>query len=409
MDNEKKAWLEVSLQCSGELAEAVAEVLARFCPEGVVLDSITRYDAEKHEHIPTGMMRVAAYLPQDSELENKKRSLEEALWYMGRIVPLAAPEFVSIEDQDWMTVWKQNYQPLRIGENWLILPAWLESPAGETRQVVRIDPAMAFGTGTHPSTQLCLLGVEDFARGADTVIDLGCGSGILSIAALKLGVRRALAVDIDEQAVAATLNNARINGIGSELEASQGSLADILAGKYAFNQRLWCSPTSWRRSSSAFLMKASPGWSLQAEDGSGGNPGKSSGDVLAAARAVGMDLIVSISRKLGGSGSRLIPAAPVNEHDPSSNPGGMGCLKPQSLYTSVKQKEARMAVITMSRELGTGGGLISQMVTNSLNYKLVDKELIAKSCRSLACFRLYRSTIPPTTSGRCLTAITATG
>ena len=126
MDNEKKAWLEVSLQCSGELAEAVAEVLARFCPEGVVLDSITRYDAEKHEHIPTGMMRVAAYLPQDSELENKKRSLEEALWYMGRIVPLAAPEFVSIEDQDWMTVWKQNYQPLRIGENWLILPAWLE-------------------------------------------------------------------------------------------------------------------------------------------------------------------------------------------------------------------------------------------------------------------------------------------
>jgi len=212
--DEKKSWLEVSLQCSGELAEAVAEVFARYCPEGVVLDNITRYDAEKHEHIPTGMMRVAAYLPLDDELESKKRSLEEALWYMGRIVPLAAPEFVSIADQDWMTVWKQNYQPLRIGKSWLILPAWLEVPEGETRRVVRIDPAMAFGTGTHPSTQLCLLGVEEYALGAETVIDLGCGSGILSIAALKLGVRHALAVDIDEQAVIATLNNARINAIG---------------------------------------------------------------------------------------------------------------------------------------------------------------------------------------------------
>jgi len=193
--DEKKSWLEVSLQCSGELAEAVAEVFARYCPEGVVLDNITRYDAEKHEHIPTGMMRVAAYLPLDDELESKKRSLEEALWYMGRIVPLAAPEFVSIADQDWMTVWKQNYQPLRIGKSWLILPAWLEVPESETRRVVRIDPAMAFGTGTHPSTQLCLLGVEEYALGAETVIDLGCGSGILSIAALKLGVRHALAVD----------------------------------------------------------------------------------------------------------------------------------------------------------------------------------------------------------------------
>jgi ribosomal protein L11 methyltransferase len=217
VDNKPKAWMEVSLKCSGELAEAVAEVFARYCPEGVVLDNVTTYDAEKHEHIPTGMMRVAAYLPQDDDLESKKRSLEEALWYMGRIVPLPAPEFISIEDQDWMTVWKQNYQPLRVGKNWLILPAWLELPEGETRRVVRIDPAMAFGTGTHPSTQLCLLAIEDTIRPGQPVIDLGCGSGILSIAALKAGASQALAVDIDEQAV-------------------QGSLADILTGKYSLQQ-----------------------------------------------------------------------------------------------------------------------------------------------------------------------------
>ncbi len=228
--------MEVTLECSGELAEAVAEVFARYCPEGVVLDNVTRYDAEKHEHIPTGMMRVAAYLPQDDELESKKRSLEEALWYMGRIVPLPAPEFISIEDQDWMTVWKQNYQPLRVGKSWLILPAWLELPEGETRRVVRIDPAMAFGTGTHPSTQLCLLAIEDTIRPGQPVIDLGCGSGILSIAALKAGASQALAVDIDEQAVIATHANARINAIDEKVEAVQGSLADILTGKYSLQQ-----------------------------------------------------------------------------------------------------------------------------------------------------------------------------
>ena len=236
MDNKPKAWVEVSLQCSGELAEAVAEVFARFCPEGVVLDNITTYDAEKHEHFPTGIMRVAAYLPMDDELESKKRSLEEALWYMGRIVPLPAPEFVSIEDQDWMTVWKQNYQPLRIGKSWLILPAWLELPKGETRRVVRIDPAMAFGTGTHPSTQLCLLAIEEHIRAGEPVIDLGCGSGILSIAALKAGASRALAVDIDEQAVSAAQANALINEIEDKVEAAQGSLTDILSGKYALRQ-----------------------------------------------------------------------------------------------------------------------------------------------------------------------------
>lgn len=236
MADAKKVWTEVSLTCSGELAEAVAEVFARFSPDGVVLDNVTRYDSERHEHIPTGMVRVAAYLPQDDELESKKRSLEEALWYMGKIVPLPGPEFISIEDQDWMTVWKQNYQPLRIGKHWLILPAWLDIPEGETRRVVRIDPAMAFGTGTHPSTQLCLLAVEEYPCAGQPVIDLGCGSGILSIAALKAGASHALAVDIDELAVQATLANARLNHSESQIEAAQGSLSEILAGEYSLKQ-----------------------------------------------------------------------------------------------------------------------------------------------------------------------------
>ncbi len=298
MDNKPKAWMEVTLECSGELAEAVAEVFARYCPEGVVLDNVTRYDAEKHEHIPTGMMRVAAYLPQDDELESKKRSLEEALWYMGRIVPLPAPEFISIEDQDWMTVWKQNYQPLRVGKSWLILPAWLELPEGETRRVVRIDPAMAFGTGTHPSTQLCLLAIEDTIRPGQPVIDLGCGSGILSIAALKAGASQALAVDIDEQAVSATHANARINAIDEKVEAVQGSLADILTGKYSLQQAPLVlanilAPVLIRLFDEGLADLIAPGGKLVLA----GILENQAEDVLSAARARGLDLIAKYQQE----------------------------------------------------------------------------------------------------------------
>jgi ribosomal protein L11 methyltransferase len=290
--------MEVTLECSGELAEAVAEVFARYCPEGVVLDNVTRYDAEKHEHIPTGMMRVAAYLPQDDDLESKKRSLEEALWYMGRIVPLPAPEFISIEDQDWMTVWKQNYQPLRVGKNWLILPAWLELPEGETRRVVRIDPAMAFGTGTHPSTQLCLLAIEDTIRPGQPVIDLGCGSGILSIAALKAGASQALAVDIDEQAVIATHANARINAIDEKVEAVQGSLADILTGKYSLQQAPLVlanilAPVLIRLFDEGLADLIAPGGKLVLA----GILENQAEDVLSAARAHGLNLIAKYQQE----------------------------------------------------------------------------------------------------------------
>lgn len=290
--------MEVTLECSGELAEAVAEVFARYCPEGVVLDNVTTYDAEKHEHIPTGMMRVVAYLPQDDELESKKRSLEEALWYMGRIVPLPAPEFISIEDQDWMTVWKQNYQPLRVGKNWLILPAWLELPEGDTRRVVRIDPAMAFGTGTHPSTQLCLLAIEDTIRPGQPVIDLGCGSGILSIAALKADASQALAVDIDEQAVSATHANARINAIDDKVEAVQGSLADILTGKYSIQQAPLVlanilAPVLIRLFDEGLADLIAPGGKLVLA----GILENQAEDVLSAARARGLNLITKYQQE----------------------------------------------------------------------------------------------------------------
>ncbi len=230
------AWLEVSLTCNGELAEATAEVFSRFAPDGVVIEAVTRYDPEQHEQVPTDDVRVAAYLPQDEAIERTRLQLEEAFWHLQQIESFPELQFKSVEDQDWMAAWKQHYQPLKIGKKWLVLPAWINSDPFESRTIVCIDPAMAFGTGTHPTTQLCLLAIEDYLVPNRTVIDLGCGSGILAIAALKAGASFALALDTDPLAVQATQRNAQLNEVQANLHVAQGSLMEILAGNFALKQ-----------------------------------------------------------------------------------------------------------------------------------------------------------------------------
>jgi len=228
-------WLEVSLQVNGELAEAVADVLARFAPNGVVVENGVFFQDADDPGTSLDILNVKAYLPVDEKIEETRHQLEEALWYLGSIQPLPPAQFTPIPDQNWMEAWKEHYQPIPIGEHLIIVPAWLDSPDLD-RIPIRIDPGMAFGTGTHPTTQLCLELLEKYTQPGVDVLDIGCGSGILSIAALKLGARRALAVDIDEAAVLASDENARANQVNASLLAGIGSVAEILAGNFALQQ-----------------------------------------------------------------------------------------------------------------------------------------------------------------------------
>ena len=230
-------WVEVKIECDGELAEALAEVLGRFVSNGVVVESVTRYNPDTKENEPVGGMIVSGYLGIDDELEVKKHQLEEALWHLGQITPIPEPTYQLIKDQNWMEAWKQHYNPIAIGKNTLIMPAWMDPKPGEKRLVVRINPAMAFGTGTHPTTQLCLQMLERHFTGASNIIDVGCGSGILSFAAIKMGSGHVLAVDVDSQSVTATLENASLNDITLDhLEVGKGSVEDILAGQFSIRE-----------------------------------------------------------------------------------------------------------------------------------------------------------------------------
>ena len=226
-------WLEVSLTVDPELGESVSEVLSRFVSGGVVVESAVRFNEEEDEGTPYGPVRVYGYLPVDAHIEETRQKVSEALWYLGRIQPLPEPVYKGIEDQDWMQAWKQHYHPIPIGRGLLILPAWIDPQPGEKRIPVRIDPSMAFGTGTHPTTQLCMELLEDTVRPGQPVIDVGCGSGILSIGALKLGASHALGVDVDNAAVISSKENAEANGVLERLEVGLGSVAEVRAGQFS--------------------------------------------------------------------------------------------------------------------------------------------------------------------------------
>jgi ribosomal protein L11 methyltransferase len=228
-------WLEVSLTVNGEIAEAVAEVLDRYASNGVVYESGVVYNDAEDEGTPVGPVRVFAYLPVDEYLEDKRQRLGEALWHLGRIQPLPEPAYRTIEDEDWMAAWKTHYHPIPIGRRLLILPAWIEQ-ADRSRVAVRIDPSMAFGTGTHPTTQLCLEVIEAYIQAGQSVIDVGCGSGILSIASLLLGAQQALAVDIDSASVRSTRENAASNGVEKGLQVGLGSVSEVRQGQFGLKQ-----------------------------------------------------------------------------------------------------------------------------------------------------------------------------
>jgi len=249
------SWLEVSLTVNGELAEAVADVLARFAYSGVMMEQGVKYQDDEDAGTPAGPITVRAYLEMNDQVEEKRQKLEESLYYLGMIQPLPAPIYKQIADQNWMEAWKQHYKPILIGQRLVILPAWMDSPE-PNRVAIRIDPGMAFGTGTHPTTQLCLelmeraiLSIRDSENGNRggtndsrisnnefRVIDVGCGSGILSIAAIELGAKSTLGVDIDPGSVKNARENADINHVGEELILGVGSVQEILDGKFAFSK-----------------------------------------------------------------------------------------------------------------------------------------------------------------------------
>ena len=184
--------------------------------------------------------QLLAWLPSIDWPEPQRLELRRALEPLGEPFGLALPEIRWFEqsDEDWSLTWKQHWQPDPVGERLLILPAWLECPAEHAERLrIAIDPGSAFGTGSHPTTRLCLEALESLPLAGWRVADLGCGSGILGLGALRLGAATVLATDTDPLAFRATTTNRDLNGFGpDQLQVAVGSaerLADLLDSRPA--------------------------------------------------------------------------------------------------------------------------------------------------------------------------------
>jgi ribosomal protein L11 methyltransferase len=239
-------WIEISVQADAEAAEAVSELFNRLNSrpdgQGGAVTEVTGFDPVGEEHRPE--VTVRTYLPVGApETEERQRQLEEGLWYLGRIYPLGSPLIRPLAEEDWANAWKASYQPLRIGRRFLVIPAWQADDVrpGPGELPIILDPGMAFGTGLHPSTQLCLQAMEDSVKPGHRVLDAGCGSGILSIAAVRLGASAVDAFDIDPIAVRATEENAALNTLAIPIRALVSS-----------------GPASWDEGA----MPARPGWDV---------------------------------------------------------------------------------------------------------------------------------------------------
>ncbi len=225
-------WIEVSLRVRREQSDIVAGLLAEYGYQGVVIEQEDilpdRWDED--EVPPADYHAVRAYLPLNDEAETVKQNLETAL-----LAYELAPVYATVDEENWAEAWKAHYHPTRIGQHIVVRPIWEKTEIREGDIEIALDPGMAFGTGTHATTRLCLEVLEDVMRPGLSVLDLGCGSGILAIAAAKLGAAKVIALDIDPISVRATEFNAWQNNVTDKISAYQGSLDTILHSARRFD------------------------------------------------------------------------------------------------------------------------------------------------------------------------------
>ena len=224
-------WLEIAVEVAGIDAEAIAETFREHCPGGVAIEPSVRPQGDGYVVDGDAPALVKGYLPPGADSVRLRRSLRIAL----RFAPLESPPRWRrprrLREEDWRDSWKRYFRPQRIGRRLLIKPSWATYKVKAADTVIEIDPGMAFGTGQHPTTAMCLRALEDRLRAGDAVLDLGTGSGILAIAAARLGAGRVLALDVDPQAVKAARENAARNGVRDTVEVREGARPEGARGE----------------------------------------------------------------------------------------------------------------------------------------------------------------------------------
>jgi ribosomal protein L11 methyltransferase len=228
-------WLEVSIRASAEAVEALTPVFERSGHGGVVIEPELAPQKDETDELKPALgsfSRLRTYLPDTKEVETRRKSIEDAVGLLRAfdLAPMGELDCRWIDEEDWANAWKRHYSVLRVGRRWVIKPRWQAYEAQPGDRVIEMDPGMAFGTGQHPTTQLVLELLENLDVSRKELLDLGTGSGVLSIAAALAGAKRVLALDVDEVAARAAQENVAAAGCGGVVEAQHGTLGASIEG-----------------------------------------------------------------------------------------------------------------------------------------------------------------------------------
>jgi ribosomal protein L11 methyltransferase len=237
-------WHEITISTTEEAIEMITNFLHELDADGVSVEesgtlnkqrdtSLGQWYERPLNDIPEGMAEIKGYFLVGSDIEGIKRTVlertEELRSYdidPGDVVMTEA----IVDEEDWANAWKQYFKPIRVSERLTIKPTWEDYEPAAGERIIELDPGMAFGTGTHPTTALCLRTLDSVVRGGEQVIDVGTGSGILAIGAIRLGAERVLALDLDPVAVSSAAENTRLNNLQDQIQVHLSDLLGVLRG-----------------------------------------------------------------------------------------------------------------------------------------------------------------------------------
>ena len=229
-------WLELSVEAPPEFVEPLSQIFHRYGHGGVVVEGGGGFYPDEGEGPPAAdKVTLKTYLPLNKTTQERRSRIDVGVTLVGHVSPISPLRERVIDEEEWERAWKEHFHVLHVGKRIVICPTWRDYEAAESDVVITLDPGMAFGTGHHPTTRMCLELLEDLATPGINVLDVGCGSGILSIAVAKLEARGVLGLELDSVAVGVAKRNVRENGVGHTVRIAEGSLPHSAARAQSYD------------------------------------------------------------------------------------------------------------------------------------------------------------------------------
>ena len=218
-------WVELSVEAAHEFVEPLSHIFTRYGNGGVAIEERGGHNPDEGEVPPdSGPVTVKTYIPLDSTADERRSYIDLGVRLVGHLGSVTPLRERVLDEDEWKDAWKKHFYVLHIGRRIAVVPTWRRYRSKSSDVVVLLDPGMAFGTGHHPTTRTCLELLEDLVKPGMSVLDVGSGSGILAIAAAKLGARSVVGLEIDPVAVTVAESNIRENGVAHLVEVVQGTL-----------------------------------------------------------------------------------------------------------------------------------------------------------------------------------------